>query len=131
MISLKQIPRAMIELARVAAALPGVEAGRRREGPKPLAARLRARGAKSRARDAEGRELLRRAIGWIDRKMPGGGNCYRRALLEMRLDRGAAAEPLRMGLKSAGGEVKGHAWLDDRHGESELGDANYDMEVKL
>src|SRR5690349_11869188 len=126
MISLRHIPRAMAELARVAIVLPGVEAGRRREGPKPLAERLRAAGVKARARDAEGR-----AIGWIDRKMPGGGNCYRRALLEMRLDRGAAAEPLRMGLKSENGEVKGHAWLADRHGESEIGDEKYDMEMKL
>src|SRR5947209_14505709 len=38
-------------------------------------------------------QRLRRAIGWVDARMPGGANCNRRALLEISLDSGAAADP--------------------------------------
>jgi hypothetical protein len=43
--------------------------------------------------------------------MIGGGNCFRRALLEMALDRGAAGDPLLMGFNVHGGRLAGHAWL--------------------
>ncbi len=116
-----------LELARVLAVLPGIEAGRRRQGPKPLLARLRRRGNRTRERDAPARQRLQRAIAWIDRRFPGGANCYRRALLEIALDRGAAGEPFRMGFHVGAGPVSGHAWLADRVGEAK----SYDAEVEL
>jgi hypothetical protein len=45
--------------------------------------------------------------------MSGGGNCYRRALLEVSLDRGAAAEPLLLGFDMISEKLAGHAWLAD------------------
>ena len=42
----------------------------------------------------------------------------------MALDAGAAAEPLRFGLREHGGPGSGHAWLGDRPDES----ARYDAE---
>jgi hypothetical protein len=50
-------------------------------------------------------------IAAADRRFPDGGNCFRRALLEMSLDAGAAQERLCLGLKAAGGPRSGHAWL--------------------
>jgi hypothetical protein len=43
--------------------------------------------------------------------MPGGENCYRRALVEIALDRGAAQEPVHFAFRSRGGHGSGHAWL--------------------
>lgn len=62
-------------------------------------------------RTEEGRRRLRRAIGAVDRRCPGGANCLRRSLLEIVLDPGAAREPLHAGLQSGGGRGSGHAWL--------------------
>jgi hypothetical protein len=47
----------------------------------------------------------------MDRVLPAGPNCYRRALLEMYLDSGASREPLYLGLRAHGGPRSGHAWL--------------------
>jgi hypothetical protein len=63
------------------------------------------------ARAPEQRNTLRRVIRQIDARVPGGPNCYRRALLEMRLDAVAAREPLHLGLRAHGGPNSGHAWL--------------------
>jgi hypothetical protein len=41
---------------------------------------------------------LRRAIVSIDARYPGGGNCFRRVLVELALDAGAAEERLVFGL---------------------------------
>lgn len=105
---------ALLEVARILRALPGVELDRRTLGPVPILAKVRARGAQAAARDAGERRRLRRLIGIVDALVPGGGNCYRRTLLEMALDPGAAAEPLRFGLREHGGPGSGHAWLGDR-----------------
>jgi hypothetical protein len=43
--------------------------------------------------------------------LPDGGNCVRRALLEMALDGGAARDTFHAGLQSQGGPGSGHAWL--------------------
>ena len=59
--------------------------------------------------------------------MPTGPNCLRRALLEMRLDGGAAGEPLRIGLQKSGGFGSGHAWLDGSDPEA----THYDAEFVL
>jgi hypothetical protein len=114
-------------LARVAAALPAIERGRLGEGPEPLVARLRERGRAARRRDEAERAGLRRAIALVDRFMPGGGNCYRRVLLEIALDAGAAAEPLHLGLQKGGGPNTGHAWLGDHKGN----DVRYDVELTV
>jgi hypothetical protein len=115
---------AIREIARILRALPSVELDRRRLGPTPLLAKVRARGARGAARDATERRRLQRLIRIVDALVPGGGNCYRRSLLEMALDAAAAAEPLRFGLREHGGPGSGHAWLGDRPDES----ARYDAE---
>ncbi len=45
----------------------------------------------------------------MDALFPGGPNCYRRALLESSLDRGAAEEKIHFALDVG---KTGHAWLD-------------------
>jgi hypothetical protein len=101
----------LVEFARVLRKLPGVELARRTEGPAPLVSRLRAEGRRQALRSEPDRRRLRETIRAIDAWMPDGGNCYRRALLEIALDRDAAAQPLFMGLVAEGGARSGHAWL--------------------
>jgi hypothetical protein len=115
------------EFARVMCAVPYIEWGRRFRGPRPLTSVLRSRGAKAVARDAQRLILLRRVIGAVDARLPGGANCYRRALLEMRLDAGAARERLHLGLRAHGGPQSGHAWL----GSSEAGPGVYDARFEI
>jgi hypothetical protein len=102
-----------IELLRILRALPAVEFGRRRSGPAPLLAALRARGRQGVVRSDEERRRLRRLIRLVDRFYPTGGNCYRRALLELSLDPTSAREPLHLALRQHGGPQSGHAWLAD------------------
>ena len=119
------LPLAFVrEVARVLAVLPRVENGRLRVGPKSLALRLRAQGSGQPERDEPGRVRLRRVIAALDRIFPTGPNCYRRALLEMALDAGAAREPLTLGLRAGGGAGSGHAWLGARPDDG----AGYDAE---
>ena len=99
------------ETLRVLAALPYIEWKRRTAGPGPLVVALRGRADRLQARSVAGRDALRRVIRAVDARIPGGGNCYRRALLEMALDAGAAREPLHLGLRAHGGPKTGHAWL--------------------
>lgn len=114
------------ESLRVLKALPVVELGRRRQGLKPLVERLRRTGERAMRRGPVARARLQQAIGRIDARLPGGPNCCRRALLEITLDRGAAAEPFRMGLRARGGQPSGHAWLGDHTGPE-----CYDMTIEL
>lgn len=112
--------RLLSEALRVLWALPAAERARRHLGPAPAVARVRDRGRRAAERDPGARARLRRAIAGMDRCLPGGGNCYRRALLEIALDRGAAGEALYLDLAAAGGEGSGHArlasWPDDGRG---------------
>ena len=101
----------VLELARVLWTLPRVERMRLRAGPRPALRRIRRPGRRARRRDVRARARLRRAIAWVDRLVPGGPNCYRRSLLEMALDAGAAAEPLVIGLNVTRGAPSGHAWV--------------------
>lgn len=117
------------ELARIARALPAVERGRRHEGPAVLVPRLRAEAAHAPERDHAGRARLRRAISWVDRLVPGGPNCLRRVLLEVALDRGAAREPIVIGLDRDGEVADGHAWLGEPRPTDRAG--SYRMEIKL
>jgi hypothetical protein len=72
------------------------------------------------------RVRLRRAIALVDARLPGGGNCYRRSLLQIALDPEAAREPFFMGLHAAGGDRSGHAWV----GEAADG-RSYDAVIRL
>lgn len=102
-----------LELLRVARALPAVEHGLAAHPPPAAVARLRARGRRCARRTPAARATLRRAIALADRAAPGGASCYRRALLELALDAGAAAETLWLGLDASGLPRSGHAWLGD------------------
>lgn len=117
---------AFLDAVRVIVALPGVETGRRFEGPASLVRRLRSRSVNERARSDGERARLKRIIRWVDARLPGGGNCYRRSLLEMALDRGAAQEPLHLGLSSTGMPGSGHAWLG-----AESDGRRYDVVISL
>jgi hypothetical protein len=101
----------LTDAVSVIARLPVVEVGRRRQGPALLVARMRDLGSRSARRGPAGRARLRFTIRIVDRLMPGGPNCFRRALLETALDAGAAQEDIRCGLSAAGGAGSGHAWL--------------------
>ena len=116
----------LLEVCRVLGSLPRVESARRCQGPRPLLEGLRRRARSAPKRDPRGRERLRRAIRWVDAWI-GGGNCYRRSLLEIALDRGAAAEPFLMGFTLAGEQLSGHAWVA-AEGSSQ---ANYQFTVQL
>jgi hypothetical protein len=99
------------EVWRAARVALAVNRGRQTQPPRKLIARLRTRGALCVARGAEQRADLRRAIRLVDRCFPSGPNCFRRVLMEIALDAGAAAEPVHMGLKAEGVPNSGHAWL--------------------
>lgn len=86
------------ELVRVARIVRDVERRRLRGGPEAIVREVRGRGAREKRRGPIGRARLRRAIGWVDAFFPGGPNCFRRTLLELGLDAGAARERLVFGL---------------------------------
>jgi hypothetical protein len=100
-----------------------VEWGRRRQGPAPLLDSLRALGSVRGKRSPEQRQRLRKLIRFVDARFPDGGNCFRRALLEVRLDPVAASEPLHMAVREHGGVGSGHAWLGDLPDTDERYDA--------
>lgn len=77
-------------------------------------------------RSSQARQLLRRVISATDRRLPGGGNCVRRALLEIALDGGAAREALCAGFRTGGGPGSGHAWL-----ESEPSNERFDAVIRI
>lgn len=99
------------DFARVLFKLPLVEWGRLVHGPTRVVATARRVALRTLRRAPSDRRVLRKVIAAVDARLPGGGNCYRRALLEMSLDAGAAQETLFMGLKVHGGPGSGHAWL--------------------
>ncbi len=81
-----------------------------------------ARGARSPA----ARRRLKRLIGAVDRRLPGGQNCVRRALIEIALDGGAARERFFAGLQLGGRPGSGHAWL-----ESDPATERYDAVIAI
>lgn len=105
-----ELTATLVEVGRVCAVLSRVEGARRREGLRAALVHSRRRGRASRRRSLAARLRLRRAIGWVDARMPGGSNCYRRALLEIALDGGAAGDPLLLGFNLEE-QLSGHAWL--------------------
>ena len=103
--------RQLLEAAEVAFVALRVDRGRLRLGPRDLVRDLRARGLRRVPRTTAERAHLKRLIRLVDRCFPSGGNCYRRTLIEVAMDRHAATEPLHMGIRTAGGPKSGHAWL--------------------
>jgi hypothetical protein len=103
--------RWLSDLSRVLVALPVVEGLRITFGPARILPRLRRTARRWRRRSPSERDDLRRLIAAVDARLPDGGNCYRRALLEILVDAGAAEEKLFMGLRKQGGPRSGHAWL--------------------
>jgi hypothetical protein len=87
-----------IEVGRVVRAVRDVDARRRSGAPQAVLEMMRSRGRRAHERGPIGRARLQRAIGWVDALVPGGGNCYRRVLLEIALDAGAARETVVFGL---------------------------------
>lgn len=112
MVSASRIKLLFADLFRIVQAVPVVEYQRRRLSLHRAVALARTGAAKAQGRSASERALLRRAILAVDRRMPGGPNCVRRALLEIRLDSAAAQERLFAGFKAGGGPRSGHAWLE-------------------
>jgi hypothetical protein len=102
-----------------------VNGSRSRFGPEYLVRVLRQRGALCQTRVGAKRVRLRRIIRFVDRLFPSGPNCYRRALIEIAMDAGAAAEPLHMGLQAEGGLNSGHAWLASSPDPSRSYDAEF------
>lgn len=104
--------RTFAEVVSVLRRFGRMEAVRRQLGPAGAMAQARRLGEACRTRDAAGRASLRRAIRFVDRaKLGSTPNCFRRALVEISLDSGAATEPLMMGFRHGGGPRSGHAWL--------------------
>lgn len=99
------------ELARVLRRVREIDERRVRDTPQRVLAELRASGATAKERGPVGRARLRRAIGWVDAMVPGGANCYRRILLELALDAGAARETVVFGLDVGS---TGHVAFEDR-----------------
>jgi hypothetical protein len=100
------------ELWRVLWLVPLVDQWRRGWSLHRAVALARSRGIQRAARSPSARLQLRRVIGAVDRRLPGGQNCVRRALLEMALDGSAAREQFFAGLQTGGGPGSGHAWLE-------------------
>jgi len=112
----------LLDLLRVSRMAGVAEAARLSKGPRAAVEMMRAVGQRNPRRDARRRVALRRAIRLVDRWHPGGPNCYRRVLLELALDRGAAEDRVMMGLRVSGSPGSGHAWLG-----SERHDSVYDV----
>jgi hypothetical protein len=100
---------------------------RSRRGPLSLVHQLRLRGRRCRIRPEADRARLKRIIRLVDRCFPSGGNCYRRVLIEIAMDAGAAVEPFHLGLRAHGGTGSGHAWL----GQSDAPTVPYEVQLDI
>src|SRR5256885_1557911 len=87
-----------LELARALRLVRRAERERLAGTPARSVAAMRALGTRKAQRNALDRDRLRSAISLVDRFHPRGPNCYRRVLLELALDGGAARETLVFGL---------------------------------
>ena len=117
-----------LQAGRVLRALPRIEFDRRRRGTGPLVAEARRRGQTQPEQSLAARARLQRVISWVDARMPGGPNCYRRALLSLALDPDTAARPLRFGLHRDGRPGSGHVWIPGRDQPPAL---RYDVEFEM
>ena len=88
-----------VEVIRALALVREAERLRVEAPPEHAVRVMRERGRGARRRGPIGRARLRRAIGWVDAAYPiDGANCFRRVLVEIGLDAGAAEETLVFGL---------------------------------
>jgi hypothetical protein len=101
----------ILDLLRALLVSRDIERDRQRLGPHEIVMNLRRRGMRCRKRDAVKRVRLEGIIRLVDRLFLVGPNCYRRALIEIAMDAGAAAETLHLGIDTAGDLTSGHAWL--------------------
>jgi hypothetical protein len=115
------------DLLRVVVLIPEAEVWRRYAGPRRCVAHFRRRGRACAVRSPDSRRRLRRVIRAIDGRLPDGGNCYRRALIEIALDPVSAGELLHFGLIRGGGRKSGHAWLSSDQPSA----ASYDAEFTI
>jgi hypothetical protein len=122
-----ELPATLAEVCNVLRTLPGVERARRAQGPRPVLDAIRRQARHAPRRGVVARRCLRRAIRWVDGCMIGGGNCYRRALLEIALDRGAAQAPLALGFARQDDRLTGHAWIAGH----DAGAGRYDFTLHL
>jgi len=111
------------EFLRVVWVLPGLEFRRRVAGPLPSLRMARRMGQNRVRRPDASRRALQRVIRVTDRLLPGQPNCFRRVLIEMALDQGAALETINIGLRSGLAERSGHVWLSSSPPSGELYDA--------
>jgi hypothetical protein len=122
----------LTDVVRVLSLSARVEKARTTEGPAPLLARLRQEGGAHPRRSAAARQRLQRAVRLVDRCFPGGGNCYRRVLLEVALDSDAAKAVVMFGLRAGGGPGSGHAYFkSDEAGSSELAAHRFDVVFEM
>lgn len=98
-------------IAEVVAMLPAAERARRARSPAEAVRAMRRRGAAHASLGPRAQARLRRIIDWVDALVPGGGNCYRRTLLELALDPEAAGATLVFGLDVG---RTGHVAFKDR-----------------
>jgi hypothetical protein len=118
----------LADVVRVLSLGARVEQARTTQGPAPLLARLRQEGGTHPRRSAVERQRLQRAVRLVDHFFPGGGNCYRRVLLEVALDAGAAEEVVLFGQRADGGPGSGHAYFkSDQAVSSELAGHRFDV----
>ena len=87
-----------VELARALGEIGRAERLRMTRGPAEAVSLQRARGRLKKKRSDARRRVLRRAIVSVDARYPGGANCFRRVLVELALDAGAAEDRLVFGL---------------------------------
>lgn len=99
-------------------------------GPRQAVHFARQLGERRRLRSAAARRALQHVIAMVDRRWPGGPNCYRRVLLEVGMDRGAAADLVRLGFQRSGESGSGHAWLGTGIA-SDDGGRSYDAIVSI
>jgi hypothetical protein len=59
-----------------------------------------------------GRARLQKVIRWVDRTIFREPNCFRRVLVEVALDGGAAVEKVILGFRAGGSTGSGHVWLE-------------------
>lgn len=122
--------RAFLDLVQIMRQIRALDRLRTSQGPRTAIASARKAGSGRRIRAEAERLRLRQFIAAIDRRLPGGPNCYRRALVEMALDGGAAAEVVQLGFRDVGGAGSGHAWLGGEIEQDDKG-SPYDAIVSL
>lgn len=112
------------------AMLPIAELLRTCCGPNRAVRVARAVGQRVGSRAPQTRNVRLQAVNRVDAHVPRGGNCYRRVLMHVLMDRDAARQPVMFGLQGGGGHRSGHAWLADAEDADAMA-AQYDAVFRL